>query len=203
MGHRLSRIVTRTGDKGVTGLGSGARVEKDSPVIEALGAVDELNSWIGVLCELTAVTDMREILSHVQHDLFDLGAQISVPGAQLLSQAHLDRLENVVARLNVDLPPLREFILPGGAQAAGFCHVARTVCRRAERRLVTLGQVMDRITELGGPAGSIEDEYRFGLAYLNRLSDLLFMASRLENRAGGRQDVFWQRGASLSSQKKT
>lgn len=198
MGNRLSRIVTRTGDKGTTGLGSGARVDKDSPTIEALGAIDELNSWVGVIGQGTASDDLRQTLVYVQHDLFDLGAQLSVPGTALLSQAHLARLEDAVSALNANLPPLKEFILPGGTQVATFAHVARTVCRRAERRVVTLRQAMARIAESGGANASIEDGYRFGLAYLNRLSDLLFIASRVENRAGGRQDVFWHRGASLS-----
>lgn len=201
MGNRLSRIVTRTGDKGTTGLGSGARVEKDSPTIEALGTIDELNSWIGVLSERSASSDVRQVLTYVQHDLFDLGAQVSVPGTALLSEAHLERIENATTALNADLPPLKEFILPGGAQIAAFTHVARTVCRRAERRLISLRQVMGRITEAGGTQSAVEGEYSYGLAYLNRLSDLLFIISRVENRADGRQDVFWQRGASLSSQK--
>lgn len=200
MGNRLSRIVTRTGDGGTTSLGSGTRVEKDSPIIETLGTIDELSSWLGVLVEGSASSEVKQVLTLAQHDLFDLGAQISVPGTALLSRAHLERIETAVASLNAAFPPLKEFILPGGSQIAGFTHVARTVCRRAERRLIALGQVMGRMSELTGPDAAQEAEYRFGIAYLNRLSDLLFVVARLENRESGRSDVPWEKGKSVLSE---
>lgn len=200
MGHRLSRIVTRTGDQGQTGLGSGLRVDKDSPPIETLGAIDELNSWIGVLVALSSSPATREVFTLVQHDLFDLGAQISVPGTPLLSRAHLSRIEASFEQMNAGLGMLEEFILPGGAPASAFAHVACTVCRRAERRLFSLTQIESTAqgltSEPGGPASPPEN---FGLSYLNRLSDLLFVVSRLENRADGRADVLWERGKSLGS----
>jgi len=185
MGHRLSRIVTRTGDAGQTGLGNGLRVDKDSPPVEVLGQIDELNSWIGVLLTYSPSEAVRESLVLVQHDLFDLGAQISVPGTPLLSPEHVSRLDGIFEKLNADLPPLKEFILPGGTQFAAFTHVARTICRRAERRLVTL-------TELDRPAEN------HGIPYLNRLSDLLFTIARFENRQSGGTDILWEPGRSLS-----
>lgn len=199
MGHRLSRIVTRTGDHGQTGLGSGLRVDKDSPPIEALGAIDELNSWIGVLVALSGSRETREVLTLVQHDLFDLGAQVSVPGTPLLSRVHLTRIEASFDQMNAELGMLKEFILPGGALSSAFAHVARTVCRRAERRLLSLAQIERSAQELRGPAGTASPPESFGLSYLNRLSDLLFVVSRLENRADGHPDVLWERGKSLSS----
>jgi len=199
MGHRLSRIVTRTGDRGQTGLGSGLRVDKDSPPIETLGAIDELNSWIGLLVALSSSQDTREVFTLVQHDLFDLGAQISVPGTPLLSRAHLSRIEASFERMNAELGTLKEFILPGGAPSSAFAHVARTVCRRAERRLFSLTQIEDGADGLAPPVGGEPPDEDFGLAYLNRLSDLLFVASRIENRAEGRPDVLWERGKSLGS----
>ncbi|ADH90056.1 ATP/cobalamin adenosyltransferase [Ancylobacter novellus DSM 506] len=199
MGHRLSRIVTRTGDQGQTGLGSGLRVDKDSPPIETLGAIDELNSWIGVLVALSSSQATREVFTLVQHDLFDLGAQISVPGTPLLSRAHLSRIEAAFEQVNAGLGMLEEFILPGGAPASAFAHVARTVCRRAERRLFSLTQIERSAPELHEAGGAASPPENFGLSYLNRLSDLLFVVSRLENRADGRADVLWERGKSLGS----
>lgn len=196
MGHRLSRIVTRTGDQGQTSLGSGLRVDKDSPPIETLGAVDELNSWIGVLVATANSPMVKQTFVFVQHDLFDLGAQISVPGTPLLSRAHLARIEESFERMNSQLEMLKEFILPGGAPSSAFAHVARTVCRRAERRLLSLCQIDRQAPGLGESAAPAEN---YGLSYLNRLSDLLFVASRLENRAAGRADTFWERGKSLES----
>lgn len=196
MGHRLSRIVTRTGDQGQTSLGSGERVDKDSPIIETLGAIDELNSWIGVVLSLAGSDKVREAFGHVQHDLFDLGAQLSVPGTPLLSEAHLARVDNAVEEMNAELGMLKEFILPGGAKSSAFAHVARTVCRRAERRLFTLSEI-----ESGVEAGQQDrqsPQYNYGLSYLNRLSDLLFVTARIENRASGLSDVLWERGKSLS-----
>ncbi|MFV0382433.1 cob(I)yrinic acid a,c-diamide adenosyltransferase [Paracoccus sp. (in: a-proteobacteria)] len=189
MGNRLSKIVTRTGDGGKTGLSDGSRVDKDTPRIEAIGTLDELGSQIGLAQSLVSAgkdTDaLREALTLVQHDLFDLGAALSRPGAVLLSQAHVDRLDVIAEQMNASLPPLREFILPGGSVAVGALHVARTVARRAERRLLS---ALATDTQPGSS----------GLAYLNRLSDLLFIAARTVCRAEGRPEVFWQAGKSLS-----
>ncbi len=179
MGHRLSKITTRTGDAGDTGLGDGSRVSKASPRIAALGEVDELNSAIGVLLAEALPAEIRDALVGVQHDLFDLGGEVSIPGHALLTEAHVERLERLVEGFNQSLPPLKEFILPGGARPAALAHLARTVCRRAERALVALAAV-DRVSE---PAR----------IYLNRLSDLLFVLGRVLNRAAGASDVLWQR----------
>jgi len=179
MGHRLSRIYTRTGDAGTTGLGDGSRVAKDNPRIEAIGAVDELNSQLGVLLADMSVESIAKHLTGIQHDLFDLGGELSIPGYHAINEAHVARLESLIEEFNADLPPLKEFILPGGSQAAALCHVARTVCRRAERRVVTLSAA-EQISPLVQ-------------RYLNRLSDLLFVVCRVLNRAAGRGDVYWQR----------
>ncbi len=179
MGHRLSKIVTRTGDAGSTGLGDGSRVAKTSPRIDAIGTVDELNSTIGLLLTESLPPDIADSLLTVQHDLFDLGGELSIPGATMVTPAHIDRLEREVERLNSALPPLKEFILPGGTRAAALAHVARTVCRRAERTLINAAD--------GGP---VTPNAR---VYLNRLSDLLFVLSRAVNRAAGTPDVLWQK----------
>ena len=179
MGHRLSKIVTRTGDAGTTGLGDGSRVAKDSPRIAAIGAVDELNSTIGVLLAESLPEPVVACLTSVQHDLFDLGGELSFPGYQAMSNDHVERLEAEVERFNADLAPLKEFVLPGGTRAAALAHVARTVCRRAERTLVSAAA-----TE------AITDTSRI---YLNRLSDLMFVLARALNRAGGRPDVMWKK----------
>jgi cob(I)alamin adenosyltransferase len=179
MGHRLSKIVTRTGDAGTTGLGDGSRVAKDSPRIAAIGAVDELNSTIGVLLAESLPEPVVACLTSVQHDLFDLGGELSIPGYQAMSNDHVERLEAEVERFNADLAPLKEFVLPGGTRAAALAHVARTVCRRAERTLVSAAA-----TE------AITDTSRI---YLNRLSDLMFVLARALNRAGGRPDVMWKK----------
>ena len=179
MGHRLSKIVTRTGDAGTTGLGDGSRVAKDSPRIAAIGNVDELNSAIGVLLAEALPDAIAQCLTAVQHDLFDLGGELSIPGYHTIGDAHISRLEDEVETFNAYLPPLKEFILPGGARAAALAHVARTVCRRAERSLVGAA-ASEAITE---PAR----------IYLNRLSDLLFVLARALNRAGGRPDVLWRK----------
>ena len=169
MGHRLSKIYTRTGDQGTTGLGDGSRVAKDDLRIEAMGCLDELNSLVGsILCQ-TLPEEVRLALVDVQHDLFDLGGELSTPGYRAIKASHVEYLEQVLDRLNGTLSPLKEFILPGGSPAAAACHVARTVCRRAERRLVALG----RATELPPDA----------LRYVNRLSDLLFVMARYVNAA--------------------
>ena len=180
MGHRLSKITTRTGDKGETGLGDGSRVPKDGIRIAALGEVDELNSSIGLLLAEPLPAEVREALIAVQHDLFDLGGEIAVPGYTSLTQRQIERIEGELERCNRDLPPLKEFILPGGTRAAALAHLARTVCRRAERSLVALAR-----TE------SVSDSARI---YLNRLSDLLFVLGRYLNRASGESDVLWQQG---------
>ena len=179
MGYRLSRIYTRQGDDGSTGLGDGGRVEKTHPRIEAIGEVDELNSHLGVvLSDPTLPQALRELLTGVQHDLFDLGGELSIPGAELLPAGRVTELEQAMDALNAALPPLKEFILPGGSRPAALCHVARAACRRAERRLVALAGV-----EAVSPAAR---------QYLNRLSDLLFVAAREINRRLGVTDVHWQ-----------
>ena len=180
MGHRLSKIVTRTGDSGTTGLGDGSRTAKDAPRIRAIGDVDELNSTIGVLVAEGLPADAAAVLSEVQHDLFDLGGELSIPGYSAMTDAHVGRLEDAVETFNAGLPPLKEFILPGGTRPAALAHVARTVCRRAERSLVALAA-----------AETVSDPAR---RYLNRLSDLLFVLARTLNRSGGGTgDVLWQR----------
>jgi len=182
MGHRLSKIVTRTGDAGETGLGDGSRVAKDSPRIEAIGTVDELNSVLGVLLAEPLPDAIAACLTDVQHDLFDLGGELSIPGHFAITDAHVSRVEAAVATFNAELAPLKEFILPGGSRAAALAHVARTVCRRAERLLVHLAA-----TE------AVSDRSR---VYLNRISDLLFVLARSINRAAGRPDVLWQKDRS-------
>ena len=178
MGHRLSKIATRTGDDGTTGLGDGSRVPKDDARVAAMGDVDELNSQIGVLLTEPLPADVQEALTAIQHDLFDLGGEICIPGHAVIGDAHLARLDGWLERYNADLPPLKEFILPGGTRAAALAHVCRTVCRRAERAIVTLGNTQP-----------LADAPR---RYVNRLSDLLFVLSRVLNRAGGGSDVLWQ-----------
>jgi cob(I)alamin adenosyltransferase len=180
MGHRLTRIYTRTGDGGTTGLADRSRLPKDAPRIEAIGAVDELNSAIGLLLAEELPDTELACLTAVQHDLFDLGGELSVPGHAIIGKAHVERLERDLDRCNAGLLPLKDFILPGGSRAAAVAHVARTVCRRAERRLVTLSRRQKVAPSL--------------LAYLNRLSDLLFVVARVLNRHAGRQDVLWQQG---------
>ena len=180
MRNRLTRIYTRTGDAGTTGLASGSRVAKDSPRIEAIGAVDELNSALGALLSEPLPDAMRDSLSNVQNDLFDLGGELSVPGHAIMSKAHIERLERELDRFNAALPPLKDFILPGGTRAAALAHVARTVCRRAERRVVTLSRKQKTAPAL--------------ITYLNRLSDLLFVLARSLNRVTGQPDVLWQQG---------
>jgi cob(I)alamin adenosyltransferase len=179
MGHRLTKIYTRTGDSGTTGLGDGSRVAKDNARIEAIGAVDELNSCIGLLLAEEVPEPVRQCLTRVQHDLFDLGGELSIPGYTAITEGHVGRLETALDGFNADLPPLKEFILPGGSRAAALCHLGRTVCRRAERRLVSLG------------AG--EQTSTLAQRYLNRLSDLLFVLCRVLNRAVGGTDVYWQK----------
>lgn len=179
MGNRLSKIATRTGDDGTTGLGDGSRVSKDDARIAAIGDVDELNSCIGVLLCEPMPSDVRDALTRIQNDLFDLGGELSIPGHSMIQNSHLAQLDAWLEEYNATLPPLKEFILPGGSRAAALAHVARTVCRRAERAIVALGYL--QIAEVN------EAPRR----YLNRLSDLLFVFARVLNRADGGDDVLW------------
>jgi cob(I)alamin adenosyltransferase len=185
MANRLSKIYTRTGDDGTTGLADGSRVRKDGPRIEAMGAVDELNSALGMLLTEELPARMSATLTGVQHDLFDLGGELSVPGHAVVSESHVARLERELDALNEELPALKDFVLPGGSRAAAAAHVARAACRRAERSLVGLTR-----TESAPP---------LLLQYLNRLSDLLFVAARALNRYAGRDDVLWQQGKNRSA----
>ena len=179
-GNRLSKIVTRTGDAGTTGLGDGSRTTKDSLRIDAMGEVDELNSSLGVLlCEELPDT-VRTALLDIQNDLFDLGGELCLPGMEVVKDVQISRLEALAEELNADLPMLKEFILPGGTRPAALAHLSRTVCRRAERSIVRLAAVEPISTATR--------------RYINRLSDLLFIFGRALNRAGGRGDVLWQKG---------
>ncbi len=178
MGNRLTKIYTRTGDDGQTGLGDGSRVSKDSARVSAYGTVDEANSAIGIVltCELPDAA--RECLVAVQHQLFDLGGELCIPGHSAIFDADIERLEQQLDGFNADLPPLKDFILPGGSAAAAHCHLARTICRRAERELVTLS----RHDAVRGEA----------IRYLNRLSDLLFVLARVLARHSGAGEVLWK-----------
>ena len=178
MAKRLSKIVTRTGDDGTTGLGDGSRTVKDSLRIEALGAIDELNSNVGLVIALGAPAEIRQLLQEVQQRLFDAGGELSLPGRQLLGEAALLALEQRLQILNRALPPLTEFVLPGGCPAAAACHVARSVCRRAERRVIQLGREE--------PLNSTLKKY------LNRLSDLLFVVARCLARDADPLEILWQ-----------
>jgi cob(I)alamin adenosyltransferase len=178
MGNRLTRIYTRTGDDGTTGLGDGTRVTKSDPRIEAMGDIDELNCCIGLLLTETLPDDIRACLLDVQHRLFDLGGELSIPGSTLTGENRVTALETVLDRLNAELPPLADFILPGGCAAAAYTHLARATCRRAERRVHTLAG-----TATVNPVAA---------RYLNRLSDLLFVMARYLNRTAGEPDVLWQ-----------
>jgi cob(I)alamin adenosyltransferase len=180
MGHRLSKIYTRTGDQGTTGLGDGSRVGKDSPRMDAIGTVDELNSAVGMVLSHQVSDSVHRCLTEVQHDLFNLGGELSMPGHGMIDEAHVARLEQQLDTFNADLPYLKEFILPGGSQAASSCHLARAICRRAERTVVKLGR-----------SDPINLQAQI---YLNRLSDLLFVVARVLCRAEGGQEVLWQRG---------
>ena len=178
MANRLSKIYTRTGDDGTTGLGDGTRVAKDSLRVDAMGDVDELNSVIGLMLTEAVPDILVDTLTQIQHDLFNLGGEICIPDYVILSQANIDNLEEAIDTLNDELEPLKEFILPGGTKAAGYCHLARTVCRRAERKLITLARD-EKVTAVS-------------LKYLNRLSDLLFVLCRIINKEAGVPDVLWQ-----------
>ncbi|HEY3859157.1 MAG TPA: cob(I)yrinic acid a,c-diamide adenosyltransferase [Gammaproteobacteria bacterium] len=177
MGNRLSKIYTRTGDDGTTGLGDGTRVPKDDARVEAYGTVDELNSVIGMLLAEEVSIDIRTCLTRVQHELLDLGGELCIPGYTVITPEHIARLENELDGFNAPLPPLKEFILPGGSRAAAVCHLARTVCRRAERRTYNLHSK----TPVSPQA----------LEYLNRLSDLLFVLGRVIARHDNGTEVLW------------
>jgi cob(I)alamin adenosyltransferase len=178
VGNRLSKIYTRTGDDGTTGLGDGTRVPKDSARVAAYGTVDELNSVIGMVLAQDIAAPIRETLTQIQHDLFDLGGELCIPGMVMVSDADIARLESTLDGFNEDLPPLKDFILPGGGMAAACCHLARTVCRRAEREVISLQRESDVRSE--------------AVRYLNRLSDLLFVLARVLARASGSGEVLWQ-----------
>lgn len=180
MGNRLSKIYTKTGDDGTTGLGDGQRIAKDSARVEAYGTVDEANSAIGVVLAFDTVPyELRRCLTEVQHDLFELGGELCIPGHVAVTDDFIQRLEQNLDEFNKDLPPLKDFILPGGGQAAAACHVARTIVRRAERRGKTLAD-----------AESVRAEV---LRYLNRLSDLLFVVARVLSRIESGEEVLWNR----------
>ena len=178
MGHRLSKIYTRTGDKGDTGLGDGSRVAKDHIRIEAVGTVDELNSIIGMILANDIKQEVLTCLNKVQHHLFDLGGELCIPGHIALNETYITYLENILDSFNENLPMLKEFILPSGGKATSACHLARSVCRRAERRVVTLAK-----DEIVSP---------FSVSYLNRLSDLLFVIARVLARSENGSEVLWQ-----------
>jgi cob(I)alamin adenosyltransferase len=180
MGNRLTKIYTRTGDKGVTGLGDGTRVDKDSQRVEAYGTVDELNSAIGLVLAAALPEPVENSLTRAQHELFDLGGELCMPGTTLVPESYVETLEADLDALNADLPPLKDFILPGGSESAARCHLARTICRRAERRVVSLSREQ--------PVNEAS------IRYLNRLSDLLFVCARVISRAEGGTEVLWVHG---------
>jgi cob(I)alamin adenosyltransferase len=180
MGNRLSKIYTRTGDDGTTGLGDGSRVDKDSLRVEAFGTVDETNSAIGIVLACDSVVDpIRRCLTEVQHDLFELGGELCIPGHTAIHADFVERLERDLDQFNADMPPLKDFILPGGGHATAACHLARTIARRAERRTISLKKHED-----------VRDEL---VRYLNRLSDLLFVIARCLSRIENGQEVLWDR----------
>ncbi len=179
VGNRLSKIYTRTGDDGSTGLGDGTRVPKDAARVAAYGTLDELNSVLGMVLACADVpAPLRAEIARIQHTLFDLGGELCIPGMALVDDADVTWLEQTLDRHNQGLPALKDFILPGGGMAAATCHLARTVCRRAEREAVALAH-----------AEPVRAE---ALRYLNRLSDLLFVYARVLARAGGHGEVLWQ-----------
>ena len=180
MGNRLSKIYTRTGDKGTTGLGDGSRVEKDSLRVEAFGTVDELNSAVGLVLAAEIPQAIRTCLTRTQHELFDLGGELCMPGYELVPDSYVTGLEKELDAFNEDLPPLKDFILPGGSEAAARCHLARTIARRAERRVISLSH------------GETVNEA--SIRYLNRLSDLLFVIARVLARHDGGSEVIWVHG---------
>lgn len=179
MSHRLTKIYTRTGDDGSTGIAGNIRVQKDDVRIEAMGDVDELNSAIGLLLTEALPETARNVLVAIQHRLFDLGGELAMPEYQTLNTAHTAVLEAAIDQWNTTLPPLKDFILPGGSRSGALCHLARTICRRTERRLVNLHRHAPQRFEV--------------LRYLNRLSDLLFVLARVLNRETDQEVVYWQK----------
>ena len=179
MGHRLSKIYTRTGDAGATGLGDGSRIKKWDPRIDAIGDVDELNCSIGLLVSEEIPPDIRDLLLDIQHDLFDLGGEFSIPDSSLIGGAAVAKVEAHIDHYNDELPPLKEFILPGGSRPAAICHAARAICRRAERKAQLLA--------------STDTVNADGVRFLNRLSDLLFVLARVIAGDSGAGEVLWQR----------
>lgn len=177
MGNRLSKIYTRTGDAGETGKADGTRVSKDDALIHAQGDIDEVNSFLGLLASRVDNEELFELINRVQNDLFNIGAELSI-SHQYIAERDVAFLEQRLDHYNADLPPLKEFILPGGGDAASLCHVARAVCRRAERSLVTLGREQQISPDM--------------LAYINRLSDLLFVLARVLTRESGENEVYWK-----------
>ncbi|OGS97481.1 MAG: ATP:cob(I)alamin adenosyltransferase [Gallionellales bacterium RIFCSPLOWO2_02_FULL_57_47] len=188
---RLSKITTRTGDKGSTGLADGTRVSKDHARITALGSVDELNSQIGVLLAESLAPGIRAVLLKIQNDLFDLGGSLALPAQDAFAENRVAWLDEQIAHYNAGLPPLREFILPGGSRAGALCHVARTLARRAERDLVALSHRNGSAN--GKPETRHQAVPQHALPYLNRLSDLLFVLSRCINQNSSTKEVFWER----------
>ncbi len=178
MGNRLSKLYTRTGDDGTTGLGNGTRIDKTDLRIEAMGDVDELNATIGLVLTTDMDAHLNKVFTRVQHDLFNIGGELALPDQAILKEDNVSQLEAQIDAYNTDLAPLKEFILPGGSTGAAYCHLARTVCRRAERTMIRLSQA----DSVSAPS----------LQYLNRLSDFLFVACRVLNRTAGIEDIFWQ-----------
>jgi cob(I)alamin adenosyltransferase len=179
MANRLTKIYTRTGDKGKTGLADGSRVDKFNERIESLGNIDELNSIIGIILIENLPADKKTILEKIQHDLFDIGGELSIPNHMVIDEVKINFLENSLDEMNNDLPSLKEFILPGGCKASSFCHLARTVCRRVERNLFKLTQT-EKVNESS-------------LKYINRLSDFLFVLARFLNKTNKFSDIFWKK----------
>ena len=179
MANRLSKIYTRTGDQGKTGLADGSRVDKFHFRIESLGNIDELNSIIGIVLTEKIPNDMKAILERVQHDLFDIGGELSIPNHMVIDEKKIDFLENSLDKMNNELQPLKEFILPGGSRISSYCHLARTVCRRVERNLFKLAQ-SDKVNEAS-------------LKYVNRLSDMLFVLARFLNKINQHNDILWKK----------
>ena len=184
MANRLSRITTRTGDDGTTGLGDGTRIRKDSLRVQVMGDIDELNSTLGVLLAEPLSAAAKSRLTQIQNQLFDLGGEVCIPGHRAITAAHVAFLDRAIGELNATLPALKEFILPGGARSAALCHAARTITRRAERSLVALN--------------ATEAISAVALKYLNRLSDLLFIQARILNRDAGISDILWSREVPVS-----
>ncbi|MFT7304974.1 MAG: cob(I)alamin adenosyltransferase [Candidatus Azotimanducaceae bacterium] len=186
MGKRLSKIYTRTGDKGETGLGDGSRISKTHPRVDAMGSVDELNSIVGVVVEELLIEDQPELseiaefLRSLQHRIFDLGGEISIPGFKIVSEAHVTAIEEDLDRLNEHLAPLENFILPGGSRLIANCHMARAVCRRAERQVILLAET--------------DDVNQAAMEFLNRLSDYLFVVARSCARITQIDEVLWSKG---------